>query len=520
MLTTSTAILTPAHTTSPARTNPVARDGVQDSAAQPAAVEGFGERVALRMRELGKVGFGRYIGSTIAIGEPNLQGQTASVTASVLSAFHQEWFSKRYGKFLTDAVRAEAKAMGAPRIKLEWTVDASLFPTDGTATRRTEDPTPAPTTREHRPTRRTHGSVNTNGATQFGGRFSMDDFVVGASNRLAVDASQRLVEGDAPAGMTALFLHGPCGVGKTHLLSALAQMYAHARPEAKVRYVTGEGFTNEYVSAVQSKSLEAFRRKYRGVELLCIDDVHFLAGKVGTQNELLHTFDALDLDGARLVLASDEHPKRIDRFNARLVSRCVSGMVVRIDAPDRAMREAVAARLAQRRGLRLTDSAAAVVAEACYESIREIEGALMRVEAYTRVVRQGDGERLTAADVRAALGDTIGRLPAKPLRVSQIVDTVCALMGVEVSEVMGSGRHRLVVLARSAAAALCRELTTQSFPEIARAMNRKNHSTIVTSCQRIAAQSERGEAHDAGALGIMPIPSLLSLLRDEVRRRA
>src|SRR5690606_39872661 len=127
-------------------------------------------------------------------------------------------------------------------------------------------------------------------------------------------------------------------------------------------------------------SLEAFRKRYRGVDLLCIDDVHFVAGKKATESELLHTIDALDLDGARVMLVSDEHPKRIERLSHRLVSRCVSGMVVRIEPPDQELRSLLATRIAERRGLSLEPGAADAIASACHASAREVEGAVLRVD--------------------------------------------------------------------------------------------------------------------------------------------
>ncbi len=353
-------------------------------------------------------------------------------------------------------------------------------------------------------------------------RFALDGFVVGESNRLAFEASRDIARrGPGEGGMSALFLHGDCGVGKTHLLNGIAHEIRRSRPGARVRCVSGEAFANEFIAAVQKGDFEPFRARYRGLDLLCVDDVHFLAGKKKTMNELLHTFDTLDLEGARVVMASDEHPKRIEKLSHKLVSRCVSGMVVRVERPDRALREQLVRRLAAKRGLSFSAEAVSVVADVCLSSVREIEGAVVRIEACVRLLGGDPGAPVGEDVVRRALGEMGRRRPAKPVRVKLIAQVVCEELGVELSELLGNSRHRLVVLARSMTAVLSRDLTTQSYPEIARAMSRRNHSTIVTAYQRTQQSIRRGEVRDAGSsLGVMHIGELRDRLREEVLRRA
>ncbi|MFI4855233.1 MAG: DnaA ATPase domain-containing protein [Phycisphaerales bacterium JB065] len=353
-------------------------------------------------------------------------------------------------------------------------------------------------------------------------RYSLDTLVVGRTNRMAVNAALELAAQKQVAGISALFVHGPCGVGKTHLLQGVAERFRRECPGARVRYVTGEAFANEFIAAVQSRSLEAFRKRYRGVDLLCIDDVHFVAGKKATESELLHTIDALDLDGARVMLVSDEHPKRIERLSHRLVSRCVSGMVVRIEPPDQELRSLLATRIAERRGLSLEPGAADAIASACHASAREVEGALLRVEAYQKLLGgPASSMPINAATVRRVLGDGVATPGRRPLRVNLILDVVCEKLGVQPTDVLGSGRHRLVVFARSMCALLARNLTTRSFPEIARDLNRKNHSTIVTAAQRTQKMIDAGESRDAGGiLGELPVSELHAMLKDEILRRA
>jgi len=371
------------------------------------------------------------------------------------------------------------------------------------------------------PTNSEAGSANGTEPATARSRYSLDTLVIGQSNRMAVNAALQLAGQKQVAGISALFVHGPCGVGKTHLLQGVADRFRREHPGSRVRSVTGESFANEFIAAVQSRSLDAFRKRYRGVDLLCIDDVHFVAGKKATESELLHTIDALDLDGARVMLASDEHPKRIERLSQRFVSRCVSGMVVQIDPPDLELRSLLASRIAMRRGLQLEPGAADAIASLCHASAREVEGAVLSIEAYQNLLSDRTaGVPISVATVRRVLGSGTMNTGKRPLRVALILEVVCEMLGVQPSDVLGTGRHRLVVLARSMTALLARDLTTRSFPEIARDLHRKNHSTIVTASQRVQKLIDAGETRDAGPLGELKVNSLHARLKDEIVRRS
>src|SRR5690606_26677959 len=185
----------------------------------------------------------------------------------------------------------------------------------------------------------------------------LDEMVVAAPNELAYTAACRLADPGAEPEFSLLFVHGACGVGKTHLLQGLARRFQERSPGAKVRYLTGETFTNEFVSAIRSDSTESFRRAYRNVDLLCIDDVHFLTSKQATQKEFLLTLDAINRDGARLALASDEHPSRISACSASLSSRFLAGLVAEMEPPTIAMRTEYLRRESAKRDLKLNDEA-------------------------------------------------------------------------------------------------------------------------------------------------------------------
>ncbi|MEL7472129.1 MAG: DnaA/Hda family protein, partial [Planctomycetota bacterium] len=188
----------------------------------------------------------------------------------------------------------------------------------------------------------------------------LDQFVVGASNRLAHGAAVEFSRSRGHTSLSPLFIHSSWGLGKTHLLRGIVGEVSAQQPGARVRYTTGEVFTNEFIAAVRSGSLDGFRRSLRSLDLLCLDDVHFLSNKSKTQEELLHTFDAIASDGAKLVFASDGHPREIAELSDALVSRLMAGMVVRIDPPDETLRLTLVRALAERRGLLLEASAVAI----------------------------------------------------------------------------------------------------------------------------------------------------------------
>jgi chromosomal replication initiator protein len=332
-------------------------------------------------------------------------------------------------------------------------------------------------------------------------RYRFDNFVVGRSNHVAHAACQRVAEDDA--SVPPVFIHGGSGLGKTHLLRACAARFAEKHAGAVVRYATAEQFTNDFVQAVRAGRVEQFRRNFRRADLLCIDDVHFFAGKGGTQGELLHTLDAVMIEGGRIVLASDQHPREVSSLSERLVSRFLAMAVVRIDLPDPALRVKLVRHLASRRGLDIDDAAAELLAERSGRgaaippgfggSVREIEGLLNQVDAVARLLPDlgGPGGRIGAMLVRKALGldessrQSGGSALRRPLTPETIVAEVCRELSVDLGDFVGKGRHKRVVLARSLVSSLSRKLTTMSFPEIARAMGRSNHSTIITAQKRL-----------------------------------
>lgn len=342
------------------------------------------------------------------------------------------------------------------------------------------------------PSSRGHGARGR--AAELGGDIPVrhfDETVVGSSNRVAYESARALAEGRQQS-MRMLFLHGRCGVGKTHLLQAIAHRRRELVPGARIKYLTGEQFTNEYITAVREGGLEGFRRRIRRQHLLVIDDIHFLASKTATQTEFQHTVDEIALAGGTVVLASDGHPRQIQRIGAGLVSRFMSGMVVRIDEPDHAMRGELARRFAAARGLLLSDAAVTLVADRIAGSVRELEGAVSAIAALRLVMGRGDTDAVGPAQVTEALGAGLPSLRGRPARIGEIIDACCSTTGVARDDLMGASRHRRVVAARGLIAHLAREMTTMSFPEIALALGRPTHSTVHAAAARFRAAMESG----------------------------
>jgi chromosomal replication initiator protein len=341
----------------------------------------------------------------------------------------------------------------------------------------------------------------------------LEDFVIGESNRLAHAAAEQLGDGSREAPPI-LFIHGECGVGKTHLIQGICRRRSDRAPRQIVRYVTAEQFTNEYIAAVRDGSLEEFRRRLRRVDLLAIDDIHFFANKAATQAEFLHTIDAIDLSGSQVALVSDEHPRHIRRFSQSLVSRFLSGMVVKVERPDRGTRVELVRRLARERGLLLSNAAEDAVAGRCAGSIREIEGAVTRLGALIEL--DGIRGQIGPGTIERFLGDE-GALSAgaTPIRLGSIIETVCDRIRVTREDLLGSGRHARTVVARGLVAHLARELTTHSYPEIARALGRDTHSAVHTAAKRLRLmldQDQRIEGHAE------PIREVVDQLRHDLTR--
>jgi len=345
-------------------------------------------------------------------------------------------------------------------------------------------------------------------------RHDIDCFIVGQSNQLAYNAALYVAEFPG-AQYNPLFIHGNCGLGKTHLLQGLCKRFIEHHPTKRWMYLTGEDFTNEFLSCLRANKLDTFRRKVRDLDLLVIDDVHFLGGKKATQEEFLHTFNAIEAMGRQVVMASDNHPKMIEEFGESLVNRFVSGMVVRIDPPNFATRCDILRAMSSRGGLALSDEVIGWVARRVTQNVRELEGAITRIAAHVQL----DGRPADVAVAQQALGDLDRQLVA-PVKPENILLSVCTYFGLEHKDLMSGRRQRTISLARSVAMYLVRKTAKLSFPEIGYRMGKRNHSTVISACRRI----ERAVQHNENLLWTSAVgerqeeaPELLQRLEEHSR---
>lgn len=310
-------------------------------------------------------------------------------------------------------------------------------------------------------------------------RGRLESFVIGPNNRLAYSLAQSVVEN--PTTDTGhLFFHGGCGLGKTHLLHGIGNALTEKHPQARWLYATGEEFTNQFLLALRTRHLEGFRHRFRDLDVLLLDDVQFLANKRATQDEFLHTFNAIHDAGMRIVMASDAHPKMIGDLPASLVNRLVAGMVVRIEPPDFETRCEILRRRAAATPQQIPDAVIAYIAERIKTNVRELEGCLLKLIACASLMNQP----ITPALARLTLEDHVAQT-RKILTVSDIEASVATFFGLSPADLHTSRKSRTIALARNIAMLLARKHTGLSFPEIGRLMGNKDHTTVLLACRRM-----------------------------------
>ncbi|WP_144211742.1 chromosomal replication initiator protein DnaA [Shewanella donghaensis] len=318
--------------------------------------------------------------------------------------------------------------------------------------------------------------------------YQFDNFVEGKSNQLGKAAALQVAENPGGA-YNPLFLYGGTGLGKTHLLHAVGNGIIKNNPNAKVVYMHSERFVQDMVKALQNNAIEDFKRYYRSVDALFIDDIQFFANKDRSQEEFFHTFNALLEGNHQVILTSDKYPKEIDGVEDRLKSRFGWGLTVAIEPPELETRVAILMRKAQESGINLPDEVAFFIAKRLRSNVRELEGALNRVIANANFT----GRPITIDFVREALRDLLA-LQEKLVTVDNIQKTVAEYYKIKMADMLSKRRSRSVARPRQVAMALSKELTNHSLPEIGDAFGGRDHTTVLHACRRIAQLRE--ESHD------------------------
>ncbi len=309
--------------------------------------------------------------------------------------------------------------------------------------------------------------------------FTFDNFVEGKSNQLAKAAARQVAEN--PGGSyNPLFLYGGVGLGKTHLMHAVGNLIVTNKPKAIVVYLHSERFVADMVKALQNNAINDFKRFYRSVDALLIDDIQFFAGKERSQEEFFHTFNALLEGQQQIILTSDRYPKEINGIEERLKSRFGAGLTVAVQPPELETRVAILINKAKQAGVELKHEEAFFIAKRIRSNVRELEGALKRVIANAKFT----GSEITLPFVQEALKDLFA-LQEKLISIDNIMKTVADYYKVKVADLLSKRRSRSVARPRQMAMALCKELTNHSLPEIGDAFGGRDHTTVLHACRTI-----------------------------------
>lgn len=323
-------------------------------------------------------------------------------------------------------------------------------------------------------------------AAQFNPKYTFENFIVGSSNELAHAAAYACAGGGTPR-YNPLFITGGTGLGKTHLMHAIAHKVLSTRKSARIVYVSAEHFTNEFIEALQNHRMDEFRARYRTqCDVLLLDDVQFLAGREQTQEEFFHTFNALHDAAVPIVLTSDKYPQQLQRMPERLVSRFTSGLVADVQAPGLETRVAILKKKAQIEGIPLSDTVAVLLAQKVHSNVRELEGALIRLAAKASLTGRSLDDEVMEGEI-ALVATASQRL----VGLVDIQRVVCSHFRVTNADLMSKDRHKSVAFARQVAMYLCRQRLKSSFPELGRAFGNRDHTTVMSAVRRVESLRKR-----------------------------
>ena len=312
-------------------------------------------------------------------------------------------------------------------------------------------------------------------------KYTFDSFVIGNSNRFAHAASLAVAESPAKA-YNPLFIYGGVGLGKTHLMHAIGHYILQNNPKSKVVYVSSEKFTNELINSIKDDKNVDFRNKYRNVDVLLIDDIQFIAGKDATQQEFFHTFNALHEANKQIILSSDRPPKEIPTLEDRLRSRFEWGLIADIQQPDFETRIAILKKKADVEGLNISHDVMVYIATKIKSNIRELEGALIRIVAYSSLTNKEISVDLASE----ALKDIISNKQSKLVTIDLIMDVVSSYYNLRIEDFKSQRRTRNVAFPRQVAMYLCRKLTDTSLPKIGEEFGGRDHTTVIHAYEKIS----------------------------------
>ena len=397
----------------------------------------------------------------IAVIEPkSLKNDTLVLT--VANDFYQSWLEENY----LPLIRSAIATVSGSQLNIQFAVDANRKEAPDARVEK-----PAKLVEPKSPPSKSPGTLNT--------KYTFDSFVVGPSNSFAHAAALAVAVSPARA-YNPLFIYGGVGLGKTHLMQAIGQ-YVVPRNKMSVCYISSETFTNDYIDALQKKALVQFRKKYRGIDLLLIDDIQFLAGKERMQEEFFHTFNTLFENHKQIVLTCDRPASEIAGLEQRLVSRFEWGLVTELESPDVETRIAILRKKQAELNLTLPDDVIVYMAEHVRSNIRRLEGALIRVASYASLT----GKETSIESLEYLLRDTLDQEQHEALTAEAVQRTVAEYYDIRLGDMTSKQRPQSIAFPRQVAMYLCRTMTQQSLPAIGNAFGR-NHATVLHACNLVA----------------------------------
>ncbi|GJM75944.1 chromosomal replication initiator protein DnaA [Paenibacillus macerans] len=385
-----------------------------------------------------------------------------AIVISAPTTFAVEWLESRYTKLVATTIFE----FTGKQLDVSFVIEESA-PAEQTQVYK-EPPAPVPS----------EESVS----NMLNPKYTFDTFVIGSGNRFAHAASLAVAEAPARA-YNPLFLYGGVGLGKTHLMHAIGHYILEHSPSSKVVYISSEKFTNEFINSIRDNRAESFRNKYRNIDILLIDDIQFLAGKESTQEEFFHTFNALHEERKQIIISSDRPPKEIPTLEERLRSRFEWGLITDIQPPDLETRIAIAQK-AKAENLDIPNEAMIYIANQIDTNIRELEGALIRVVAYSSLINQDITTHLAAE----ALKDIIPSSRPKMITIQDIQQKVGDYYNLKLDDFKARKRTKAIAFPRQIAMYLARELTDFSLPKIGDAFGGRDHTTVIHAHEKITQQ--------------------------------
>ena len=390
-----------------------------------------------------------------------------SLTLEVPSKFYYEWIDSHYGTILLDKL----KEITGESLKIRYSVVVGEPITKSSS---------SSSVREQQDWVNTSNEYYDSGS-KLNKRYTFENFVEGPNNQLAKAASVSVAEALGETSFNPLLIYGGVGLGKTHLIQAVGNQVIKNNSVTKVHYTTSEKFTLDFIAAIQKNNSSKFSEKYRNADVLLVDDIQFLQKKEQTQEQFFHTFNDLYQRGKQIILTTDRHPSELNGLKDRLLSRFQSGLIVDIQAPNLETRMAILQKKAEDDGLSIPYEITELIATNVRGNIREMEGALIKLLAYSSLSHSDINMPLA----KKALRETLGRSQTKKLTIDDIIYSVSDVMVISQKKIIGRGRKMEVVLARQIAMYLSREIVGASLENIGLHFGGRDHSTVIHACKSI-----------------------------------